>query len=78
MIGTEDEQHYWDCHDAAAEVERLRGDLEVARLQGEAAAGEAKRLRLTNAEREAVEYYIGTGGPQAVDDALRRLLERTK
>ncbi|NBT36272.1 MAG: hypothetical protein EBT03_12200 [Betaproteobacteria bacterium] len=24
MIGTEDEQHYWDCHDAAAEIERLR------------------------------------------------------
>lgn len=24
MIGTEDEQHYWDCHDAAAEIERLQ------------------------------------------------------
>jgi len=24
MIGTDDEQHYWDCHDAAAEIERLR------------------------------------------------------
>ena len=24
MIGTDDEQHYWDCHEAAAEIERLR------------------------------------------------------
>jgi hypothetical protein len=24
MIGTEDEQHYWDCHEAAGEIERLR------------------------------------------------------
>jgi len=24
MIGTDDEQHYFDCHDAAAEIERLR------------------------------------------------------
>ena len=24
MLGTDDEQHYWDCHEAAAEIERLR------------------------------------------------------
>jgi len=24
MIGTDDEAHYWDCHDAAAEIEMLR------------------------------------------------------
>jgi len=24
MIGTDDEAHYWDCHEAAAEIERLR------------------------------------------------------
>jgi hypothetical protein len=24
MIGTADEQHYWDCYDAAAAIERLR------------------------------------------------------
>ena len=35
-----------------------------------------QNLTLTDAEREAVEYYIGTGGPQAVDDALRRLVKR--
>jgi hypothetical protein len=33
---------------------------------------------LTDAEREAVEYYVGTGGPDTVDDTLRTLLERTK
>lgn len=37
---------------------------------------EIERLRLTEAEREAVAYYIGTGGPHAVDDTLRGLLER--
>lgn len=24
MIGTEDEDHYWDCQDAADEIERQR------------------------------------------------------
>lgn len=24
MIGTDDESHYFDCHEAAAEIERLR------------------------------------------------------
>ena len=24
MIGTDDEAHYWDCHEAAGEIERLR------------------------------------------------------
>lgn len=23
MLGTDDEAHYWDCHEAAAEIERL-------------------------------------------------------
>jgi hypothetical protein len=39
---------------------------------------EVARLRLTDAEREAVAYYVGTGGPDAVDATLRGLLERTK
>lgn len=33
---------------------------------------------LTTDERGAVAYYIGTGGPDCVDAALRGLLERTK
>jgi hypothetical protein len=24
MLGTADEDHYWDCHEAAGEIERLR------------------------------------------------------
>jgi hypothetical protein len=39
---------------------------------------EVARLRLTDEEREAVAYYVGTGGPDAVDATLRGLLERTK
>ena len=46
---------------------------EVRRLQAVIAAGE---LTLTDAEREAIAYYIGTGGPDRVDAALRGLLER--
>jgi hypothetical protein len=42
------------------------------------AADEIERLRLTDAEREAIAYYIGTGGPDGVDATLRSLLERTK
>jgi hypothetical protein len=32
---------------------------------------------LTAEEREAIAYYIGTGGPDAVDATLRALLART-
>jgi hypothetical protein len=32
---------------------------------------------LTDAEREAIGYYIGTGGPDTVDATLRTLLART-
>ena len=35
-----------------------------------------KNLTLTDAEREAVAYYIGTGGPDRVDATLRGLLAR--
>jgi hypothetical protein len=42
------------------------------------AADEIERLRLTDAELEAVAYYVGTGGPDTVDATLRGLLERTK
>jgi hypothetical protein len=32
---------------------------------------------LTDEEREAIAYYIGCGGPDAVDATLRGLLDRT-
>lgn len=57
MIGTDDEQHYWDCQDAAAEIERLR---------------------LTEAERAAVEWFAcyGVDRPLGHSTTLRGLLER--
>ena len=27
MLGTDDEDHYWDCHEGAAEIERLRAAI---------------------------------------------------
>jgi hypothetical protein len=55
-------QAYWGAVGAASDASKKARQL--------------KRLRMTKAEREAVEYYIGTGGPKAVDDALSRLLQR--
>lgn len=55
-------QAYWGAVGAASEASR--------KLTA------AKRLRMTKTERQAVEYYIGTGGPKAIDAALRRLLKR--
>jgi hypothetical protein len=57
MIGTDDEQHYWDCHDAAGEIERLR---------------------LTDAEREAIADAIRRLWGFDCAPTLRGLLERTK
>ena len=37
-----------------------------------------ERATLTDEEREAIAYYIGTGGPDTVDATLRTILERTK
>lgn len=55
-------QEYWGAVGAASEASKK--------------LAAAKRLRMTKAEKRAVEYYIGTGGPKAVDAALRRLLKR--
>ena len=30
MLGTDDEKHYWDCHEAAGEIEKLRSRLRLA------------------------------------------------
>jgi len=45
MIGTADEAHYWDCHDAAAEIERLRLEFSVQKSCTVAGRGEIARLR---------------------------------
>jgi hypothetical protein len=63
-------------------VERLRNwrTVHLARLHllMEEAAEEMERLRLTADEREAVAYYLGTGGPYNVDRTLVALLQRLK
>ena len=63
-------------------VERLRNwrTVHLARLHllMEEAADEMERLRLTADEREAVAYYLGTGGPYNVDRTLVALLQRLK
>jgi len=78
MIGTDDEQHYWDCHDAAAEIERLRTQPCPYVVGRTTLHCSLTPLTLTDEEREAIAYYIGTGGPDTVDATLRTLLERTK
>ena len=86
MIGTDDEQHYWDCHDAAEEIERLR--LAIRRLADQDATLSVQDgnvtvtldATLTDEEREAIHHVVGDvadiTGP--VEDTLRKLLERLK
>lgn len=69
MLGTEDEQHYWDCHDAAAEIERLR-------------LTDVERASMTRAIEtlEGVEYMeaFRTENDATAAATLRGLLERLK
>jgi len=68
--------------EAAGEIERLR--LAIRRVAEQDATLSVQGgnvtvtmdATLTDAEREAIAYYIGTGGPDTVDDTLRGLLER--
>jgi hypothetical protein len=72
----------------------LRGDAEIARLRIQAAHAEVERLRLTDAEREAIERLCEAANDIISDDrtvggshwqedeaavaVARGLLERTK
>jgi hypothetical protein len=47
MIGTDDEQHYWDCHDAATEIERLRAERNYWIRQTMAFAEHSDNMRLS-------------------------------
>jgi hypothetical protein len=76
MIGTDDEQHYWDCHDAAAEIERLHGEVHAIREA-------MPPPLLTDAEREAIVWCLEMVQTTATEcdaelAALRGLLERTR
>jgi hypothetical protein len=69
--------HYRDkvgvlLRQAASEIRALQNRLRRK------ASGKKQSLALTDEEREAVAYYVGTGGPDTVDATLRGLLERTK
>jgi hypothetical protein len=64
--------------EAAEEIEKIRVYRDEAEAAASIASLAALSLRLTDEEREAIAYYVGTGGPDMVDATLRSLLERTK
>ena len=59
------------------EIAKLQGDLEVMRLQRDAARRE--QFALTDAEREAIAWAVSAAedSQHPADDALRGLLKRT-
>jgi hypothetical protein len=56
---------------------RRRADVASYVVDGTPIVPLYRQPTLTDEEREAVAYYVGTGGPDAVDATLRTLLERT-
>ena len=68
----------------AAEVRRLRAAIAALADQDatlsvcEGTVIVTMDATLTVEEREAVAYYVGTGGPKVVDAVLVALLERTE
>ena len=80
MLGTDDEQHYWDCQDAAREIERLREEnsstwkaaCESVLLASKEVGKLKSRLRIADA---AIRGSLLTDEERAV---LKRLLERTE
>ena len=80
--------HWQDCHLAHGhteclvrklleEIELLKGYRDNAESDAAIAHLLVDRYRMTEEERQAVEYYVGTGGPDRVDETLRGLLDRT-
>lgn len=45
MLGTDDEDHYWDCQDAADEIDRLRKIIEDYARICQASSLELKAIR---------------------------------
>ena len=71
MLGTDDEQHYWDCHKAASHIELLEAAYKssgsaLAVIDGgfQNAVAEIQRLRLTDAAREAVRFCVTASLPE--------------
>jgi len=75
----------WRCgDDAVVLIDDAATEIEVQRACTSAARDEIERLRqvvsqknLTDEEREAVAYYLGTGGPDRVHATLLSLLSRS-
>ena len=78
------DSQYATAREAADAIERLRA--EISRLS-ELAVDRRREIEmlckvfwqnnLTDEERSAVEYYVGTGGPDSVDATLVALLSRS-
>jgi hypothetical protein len=90
MIGTDDEQHYFDCHEAAAEIERLREAIRRLAEQDATLSVQGGSVTVTmdatltdeerEAVREAADAYESNNGDadcERIAATLRGLLERT-
>lgn len=77
MIGTDDEAHYWDVHEAAGEIEKLRS---LVRFQDRVIRS-GDTACLTSEEKasldEAIEEFRERGNDQIAEN-LHRLTERLK
>jgi len=84
MLGTDDEDHYWDCHEAVHEIERLREAIRRLAEQDATLSVQGGNVTvtmdatLTGAEREAIEVCIEDIRFEDVQATLRGLLERTR
>jgi len=81
MLGTDDEDHYGDCHEAAGEIERLRSQPCPYVTGTVTRYCTLTPFTLTDAEREAIRFaaVVYEQGGRAADAAtLRGLLERTR
>jgi predicted glycoside hydrolase/deacetylase ChbG (UPF0249 family) len=89
MLGTDDEDHYWDCHEAVHEIERLREAIRrlaeqdatlslLCKRDGSQVVTVTMDATLTDAEREAIEWaMMEAGGVSLRAATLRGLLKRT-
>jgi len=81
MIGTDDERHYWDCHEAADEIERLRSQPCPYVVGRTTLHCSLTPFTLTAEEREAIRFagVLYERGCRPADAAtLRALLDRTQ
>jgi hypothetical protein len=91
MIGTDDENHYWDCHDAADEIERLREAIRRLADQDATLSVQGGNVTvtldatLTDQERKAIATAVvylkeDADFPGIAEDGatLRKLLERLR